>query len=75
MTMEKLYKLDGEDTREYTQAEYDQHALDVAEYNANLAKIEAELAAAAAAKAAAEAKLTALGLTEDDLKALGLGTN
>jgi hypothetical protein len=28
-----------------------------------------------AAKAAAEAKLAALGLTTDDLKALGLGTN
>ena len=32
-------------------------------------------AAAAAAKAAAEAKLAALGLTSDDLKALGLGGN
>jgi uncharacterized membrane protein YqiK len=30
---------------------------------------------AKAAKAAAEAKLTALGLTADDLKALGLGNN
>jgi len=30
---------------------------------------------AAAKKAAAEAKLTALGLTADDLKALGLGGN
>jgi hypothetical protein len=29
----------------------------------------------AAAKAAAQAKLAALGLTEDDLKALGLGGN
>ncbi len=28
-----------------------------------------------AAKEAAQAKLTALGLTEDDLKALGLGNN
>jgi hypothetical protein len=33
---------------------------------------DAELAQAEAAKAAAEAKLTALGLTPDDLKALGL---
>jgi hypothetical protein len=32
-------------------------------------------AAAVAAKDAAQAKLTALGLTTDDLKALGLGTN
>lgn len=36
------------------------------------AKAEAE-AEAAAKKAAAEAKLAALGLTADDLKALGLG--
>ena len=32
-------------------------------------------AAVTAAKAAAEAKLAALGLTADDLKALGLGNN
>lgn len=32
-------------------------------------------ATSAAAKAAAEAKLVALGLTADDLKALGLGGN
>jgi hypothetical protein len=35
----------------------------------------AELEAKAAAKATAQAKLTALGLTADDLKALGLGNN
>jgi hypothetical protein len=34
-----------------------------------------EEAARAAAKAAAETKLAALGLTSDDLKALGLGGN
>ena len=34
-----------------------------------------EAAEAAAKKAAAEAKLAALGLTSDDLKALGLGGN
>jgi hypothetical protein len=34
-----------------------------------------EEAARAAAKAAAETKLAALGLTTDDLKALGLGGN
>ena len=38
------------------------------------AKLEAEIAEQAA-KAAAEAKLSALGLTADDLKALGLGNN
>jgi hypothetical protein len=36
---------------------------------------EAELAQAETAKAAAEAKLAALGLTTNDLKALGLGNN
>lgn len=35
-------------------------------------KLKADKAAAAAKKAAAEAKLGALGLTADDLKALGL---
>jgi hypothetical protein len=34
-----------------------------------------ELDVLSAAKTAAEAKLTALGLTADDLKALGLGNN
>lgn len=41
-----------------------------AQVDAAKAKAEAE---AAAKKAAAEAKLAALGLTSDDLKALGLG--
>jgi hypothetical protein len=36
---------------------------------------EAEAAAVAEAKANAQAKLAALGLTSDDLKALGLGNN
>ncbi len=36
------------------------------------AKVETDLAAEQAKKAAAEAKLTALGLTTDDLAALGL---
>jgi hypothetical protein len=47
-----------------------------AEYNAAFDKVdaaqEAKEAAAIAAKATAQAKLTALGLTTDDLKALGL---
>lgn len=37
------------------------------------AKVEADKVEAAAKKAAAEAKLAALGLDADDLKALGLG--
>ena len=56
--------------------------LDSAEYeatieswaNIKIAKEKAK-AEAAAALAAAEAKLAALGLTADDLKALGLGGN
>jgi hypothetical protein len=46
------------------------------EYEAGFAQYDAwkaeQVAATAAAKAAAEAKLEALGLTTDDLKALGL---
>jgi len=49
------------------------------EYEAGFAKYAAWKAEqeteAAAKKAAAEAKLAALGLTADDLKALGLGGN
>lgn len=41
-------------------------------YVAYQAKLEADIAEAAAKKAAAEAKLAALGLDADDLKALGL---
>lgn len=48
-----------------------------AEFEAGFAKVETAKAQAqaqaTAAKAAAEAKLAALGLTSDDLKALGLG--
>ena len=43
-----------------------------AQYDAWKAEQDAE---EAAAKAAAQAKLAALGLTTDDLKALGLGNN
>jgi hypothetical protein len=49
-----------------------------AEWEARVAKNQAEnaeLAVKEAAKEAAQAKLTALGLTTDDLKALGLGNN
>jgi hypothetical protein len=50
-----------------------------AEFKAGFAQFDVwkaeQEAAALAAKAAAEAKLAALGLTADDLKALGLGGN
>ena len=54
--------------REMTEAEFEQHLKDVTEAENRRAKF----AEAEAAKAAAEAKLAALGLTADDLKALGL---
>lgn len=57
--------------REMTAKELAQFAKDVAEREA----IETAEAQAAAAKEAAQAKLAALGLTTDDLKALGLGGN
>jgi hypothetical protein len=61
--------------REMNDEEYAQHQTDVAAAEAKVAaKAEenAALAAAEAAKEAAQAKLAALGLTADDLKALGL---
>ena len=57
--------------REMNDEEYANYQSDVARYEAKIvAQAEAE-----AAKQAATAKLAALGLTTDDLKALGLGTN
>lgn len=50
-----------------------------AEFEAGFAQVDAwkakQEAAQATAKEAAQAKLAALGLTTDDLKALGLGNN
>jgi hypothetical protein len=62
----------GEETvREMNDEEFANYQSDVARYAAKIAaQAEAE-----AAKASAQAKLTALGLTTDDLKALGLGGN
>jgi len=57
--------------REMNDAEYEQHLENVAKEEARKAEAEA----AAQAKATAEAKLAALGLTTEDLKALGLGGN
>jgi hypothetical protein len=71
--MTKLFKLDGDEVREYTETEYEQAAKDQAEFLANEAKKELELEEAKKGKAAAKAKLEALGLSLDDLKALGLG--
>ena len=54
--------------REMTDNEYQVHLLRLDK----LAAMEEKQAQAEAAKAAAQAKLAALGLTTDDLKALGL---
>lgn len=70
--MDTMYKTQvGEIVRDMTEAEIAEYKLasdDVA------ARVKAE-ADAQAAKDAAQAKLAALGLTADDLKALGLGNN
>jgi len=66
--MEKLFKQIGNEVIEYTEAEYAQVEIDKAEQ----IKLDAEIAAKQAEKEAAQAKLAALGLTTDDLKALGL---
>ena len=68
MTSEKKYHQDGDEVREYTNVEYAQAATDSA-----AAQVLSDKAAQAATdKASATAKLKALGLTADDLKALGL---
>ena len=57
---------------EFTTEEYEAQINAWADYLIEDAEIKAK---AEADKAAAQAKLAALGLTTDDLKALGLGTN
>jgi hypothetical protein len=54
--------------RDMNDAEYEQYLKDISDYE-TLQEIET---AKAQAKAAAEGKLAALGLTTDDLRALGL---
>jgi hypothetical protein len=67
---EKIINIEtGEEiVREYTPKQIAEVELGIAEAEA----ITNDLAAAEAAKAAAEAKLEALGLTKEDLQALGL---
>jgi hypothetical protein len=63
----------GEETfRELTAEEIAQQEIDEANYLATKAILDAQAEAKAQAKATAESKLAALGLTTDDLKALGL---
>jgi hypothetical protein len=61
--------------REMTNEEQAIRNKEVADWLEAKAIKEAELEQAEAAKEAAQAKLAALGLTTDDLKALGLGNN
>ena len=58
--------------KELTPAEAKQKALNDAKAIEKWEQIQAEAEAKAQAKAAAEGKLAALGLTTDDLRALGL---
>jgi len=63
----------GEETvRELNKAEKDQEKIDAANTESKDAADKAEADAKAQAKATAEGKLAALGLTTDDLRALGL---
>jgi hypothetical protein len=65
----RIYTSDDEFIdREMTQEEFAQYKID----NANADAVKAEVEAKAQAKAAAQAKLAALGLTVQDLQALGL---
>lgn len=62
----------GSDEVGYTQLGAEDYEATIAQWADNLLAIEAVEAEAKATKDAAEAKLAALGLTPDDLKALGL---
>ncbi len=65
----------GDDDSGYTELSADEYETKIAEWaDARLAKLAkaAEVEAKATAKAAAQAKLAALGLTVEDLQALGL---
>ena len=65
----RIYTGNGEFIdREMNDAEFAQYEKDQADYQAQKAEAEAK----AQAKVAAEGKLAALGLTTDDLRALGL---
>jgi hypothetical protein len=65
----RIYQGEGQFIdREMNDEEYEQHLKDVEQFEIKKAEAEAK----AQAKATAEAKLAALGLTTEDLKALGL---
>ncbi len=68
----KMFFVFNDEEIELTGEEYDKACNDWAEMRLAQITLENETNAA---RAAAEAKLAALGLTADDLKALGLGNN
>ena len=76
MTTPKILIIDVENNtqeiRDYNEDELAQHKIDADEAKAKAAADEAEAKAKVTAKKAAEYKLSALGLTTDDLRALGL---
>jgi hypothetical protein len=65
--MEKLYKQIGDEVREYTLEEYEQHEKDIIELE-NIAQQESQAAAEAATKR--QALLDKLGITEEEAKLL-----
>jgi hypothetical protein len=65
----------GSEQAGYTELNADDYEAKIAEWADNELAAEAKLAKAEADKASLLTKLAALGLTTDDLKALGLGTN
>lgn len=68
MNTEMIYVLDNGDKRLATTSEIAQLEIDRLAHQQDIANVQARLAL----KASAEAKLAALGLTSDDLRALGL---
>jgi hypothetical protein len=65
----------GDDQRGYIELTPEEYEQTISQWADNELTAETTLIQAEAAKEAAEAKLAALGLTTDDLKALGLGNN
>jgi hypothetical protein len=65
----------GTEEAGYTELSAEDYEAKIGEWADNELATEAEFAKAEADKTALLSKLAALGLTTDDLKALGLGTN
>jgi hypothetical protein len=68
----KMFLVLNDESIELTGADYDKACNDWAEMRLEQITLENEINATAAVKETAQAKLEALGLTAEDLKALGL---